>query len=370
MIILTVIAFIVIFSLLVLVHECGHFYAARKAGIKVEEFGIGLPPQAKKLFKDKKGTIYSLNWIPFGGFVRMFGDDSHDPKVLADKRSFASKGIGARSAVILAGVLMNFILAWVLITMGFSIGMKPFLVTDSDLRHGIEQGIVEAKRVFYVHEILPNTPLAATDVKAGDTIVQINDKDVPDAEDLSSILRPNEPVRLTLTRNGKEGVIDLKTNEKGELGFTFSAEYLVQNVKEVRYPVYKAPLVAIKEVGRLSALTVKMLGDVVVSLVAKLTVPEGVAGPVGIAKMTHYFVKQGMMALVQFTALISISLGVINVMPFPALDGGRFLFIIYEVITRRKANAKWESIIHTVGFGHLMLLIVVITWHDILNLLK
>jgi regulator of sigma E protease len=110
------------------------------------------------------------------------------------------------------------------------------------------------------------------------------------------------------------------------------------------------------------------LGNVVVSLVAKFTVPAGVTGPVGIAKMTSYFAKQGFMALVQFTALLSISLGVINIMPFPALDGGRFLFIIYELISRRKANAKWETIIHSIGFALLMLMILAITWNDIVNL--
>jgi len=113
---------------------------------------------------------------------------------------------------------------------------------------------------------------------------------------------------------------------------------------------------------------VKMLGDVIVSVVAKFTVPEGVAGPVGIAKMTHSFAKQGFMALLQFTALISISLGVINVMPFPALDGGRFLFVIYEFISRRRANAKMENVIHTVGFALLMVLIMAITWHDVISL--
>ena len=123
-----------------------------------------------------------------------------------------------------------------------------------------------------------------------------------------------------------------------------------------------------KEVGRLSYLTVDMLGEVVVSLVAKFTVPDTVAGPVGIAKMTHRFAQEGFMALLQFTALISISLGVINIMPFPALDGGRFLFIIFEAISRKRPSPKWEAIIHSVGFVLLMMLIFVITWNDIVNL--
>ena len=139
-------------------------------------------------------------------------------------------------------------------------------------------------------------------------------------------------------------------------------------LKNVKYPIYIAPINAIKIVGKLSYLTVQMLGDVIVSLFKKFAVPDGVAGPVGIAKMTHYFTKQGFMALMQFTALISISLGVINIMPFPALDGGRFLFIIFEFITRKRPNAKWESYIHTTGFALLILLILVITWNDIVNL--
>jgi regulator of sigma E protease len=370
MIILTIIAFIIIFSLLILVHELGHFCMARRAGVKVEEFGIGLPPKAKVLFKDKKSTEYSLNWIPFGGFVRMYGEDSYDPKALKDKKSFASKTILQRTSIILAGVVMNFILAWVLMTIGFSIGMKPFLVTPEDIQKGISAGLVETQQVLYVHEILPGSPLSTTDLKAGDSISEINGNPVPMAENLNTLLKPNEMVKLKVLRDSKDGILEVPTDAEGKLGFVISSEDLIINVKNVRYPVYKAPVEAIKEVGRLSILTVKMLGNVIVSIVAKFTVPEGVAGPVGIAKMTHYFVKQGIMALVQFTALISISLGVINVMPFPALDGGRFLFIIFEVITRRKPNAKWESRIHTIGFGLLMLLIFIITWNDIVKLFK
>jgi regulator of sigma E protease len=368
MIILTIISFVVIFSILILVHELGHFAMARKAGIKVEEFGIGLPPQAKVLHKDKKGTEYSLNWIPFGGFVRMYGEDAADDKILKDKKSFASKTLGQRTSVILAGVFMNFVLAWVLITLGFTFGMKPFLITQEDVQKGIESGIVETQHVIYVHEIEPGSPLSNTDVKPGDAIVAINNAPAPTSENLSSVIYPDSDINLTVLSGSNEYSLDVRANSDGKIGFTVSDEQMVANVETIKYPFYKAPIIAIAEVGRLSVLTVKMLGDVIVSLVAKLTIPDGVAGPVGIATMTHTFVKQGFMALVQFMALISISLGVINVMPFPALDGGRFMFIIFEAITRRKPNAKWEGIIHTVGFAALMLLIFVITWNDIVNL--
>ncbi|MFC1732594.1 RIP metalloprotease [candidate division KSB1 bacterium] len=367
---LTIVAFIIIFSILVLVHEWGHFAAARKSGIKVEEFGLGMPPKAKKLFKDKKGTIYTLNWIPFGGFVRLFGEDSSDPKVLKDKKSFASKGVLSRTFVIVAGVAMNFLLAWVLITIGFTVGMKPFLVTQVDIEQGVESGIVEARKIYYVHDIADESSLSGTDMQKGDYVISVNGFPVNDSLELSEVVKPDSLTTLIYTREDVENTLQVISDEKGKVGMTISLENYVYNVKEVSYPFYIAPVKAISEIGRLSSLTVKMLGKVVVSLVAKLTVPEGVAGPVGIARMTHYFAQQGFMALVQFTALLSISLGVINIMPFPALDGGRFLFIIFEVILRRKPNAKMEAIVHTAGFALLMLLLLVITWNDIWTLLQ
>jgi len=365
---ITIISFIVIFSILVLVHEWGHFTAARKSGIHVEEFGIGLPPRAKKIFKDKKGTIYSLNWIPFGGFVRLFGEDSTDPKILKDKRSFASKSMSKRTAVIVAGVFMNFVLAWVLITFGFIVGMKPFMATQDDIQKGIESGLVDSKKIYYIHEIDPNGALATTDIKTGDYIIKVNNNPVSESMVLNNIIKPNELTTLAYVHDEKESNAQVIANAEGKIGMTISLEDFIININKVRYPFYIAPFKAVSEIWRLSVLTVKTLGNVVVSLVAKFTVPEGVAGPVGIYKMTGMFAKQGLMALAQFTALLSISLGVINIMPFPALDGGRFLFIIYELISRRKANAKWETIIHSIGFALLMLMILAITWNDIVNL--
>jgi len=367
---LTIITFIVVFSLLVLIHEWGHFAAARKAGIKVEEFGLGMPPRAKTMYKDKAGTHYTLNWVPFGGFVRLYGEDSSDPKMLKDEKSFASKTILQRTTVILAGVFMNFLLAWFLISIGFMVGMKPFLVTPSDLEKGIEQGIVVAQKIYYVHEIDADGALSKSSLRSGDYIVAVNGVPVSDTMVLSELIKPNIVNTLTYSHDGQEDELEAVASSEGKLGITISLENFIIDVNEVKYPIYIAPIKALQEVGRLSILTISMLGDVVVSIVAKFTVPEGVAGPVGIARMTHYFVKQGFMAVVQFTALLSISLGVINVMPFPALDGGRFLFIVYEVIARRKPNAQVEAAVHTIGFALLMLLILVITWNDIMKLLS
>ncbi len=367
MFILTLIVFIVIFSALVLVHEWGHFTAARKTGMKVEEFGIGLPPRAKGLFKDKKGTLYTLNWIPFGGFVRLYGEDASDPKVLKDPASYASKSIPKKILVITAGVLMNFLLAWVLISVGFTVGMKPFLVTEADVLAAQEAGLIELQNTIYIHEIQEGSVLTGQGIEEGDLIMTVNGESNLATTDLSNYIQPEQPVVLEVLRGEERLDFIVEANSEGKLGISISDAPLLLNQKKVRYPVHIAAFEAVKEVGRLSYLTVDMLRGVVVSLVAKFTVPEGVAGPLGIYKMTGVYLQEGIVALMQFTALLSISLGVINIMPFPALDGGRFLFIIFEVVTGKRANAKTEAIVHGVGFVLLMLLILVITWKDVLS---
>jgi len=368
MIFLTILTFIIIFSVLVLVHEWGHFYFARRAGIKVEEFGIGLPPRAKAFYKDKKGTVYSFNWIPFGGYVRLYGEDGSDPKVLKSKDSFASKSILSRSMVIVAGVLMNFVLAWFLLTITLTVGTKPIIATESDLQAAIAEGFVEAKEVLYINEILPGAPLGESDLMPGDLVVKVNGMPAPTPDKLSEMLVPGKPAYLTIVRGEREGMLAVMPNDAGQIGVVVSQVPYIVFVKELRYPIYKAPLKAITEVGRLTYLTVDMLGNVVTALLSKLAVPEGVAGPVGIAKLTSQFMQEGIIALLQFVALLSISLGVINIMPFPALDGGRFLFILFEIVSRRRPSAKWESMIHGIGFVLLVLLIFVITWNDIVTL--
>jgi len=364
---ISAVVFIIIFTVLVLVHEWGHFYFARRAGIKVEEFGIGFPPRAKKLFKDKKGTTYSLNWIPVGGYVKLYGEDASDKKALKAKDSFASKSILKRASVIVAGVVMNFVLAWVLITIGLTIGMKPFLVNEGDLAKAQENGLIEMQQVLYVHEIVEGSPLATTDIQPGDLIVEINGQRVKSSE-ISTVIEPGVMTGISAIRDGEMIAISVMPSDDGKLGFSVSDTPYILYIKDLKYPFYQAPIEAVKEVGRLSYLTMDMLGNVIISLVAKFAVPDGVAGPIGIARMTHHFTQQGVMALLQFMALLSISLGVLNIMPFPALDGGRFLFIIFEVALGRRPSAKWESIIHTIGFAMLMLLILIITWNDIVNL--
>jgi len=370
-IIISIIAFILIFSILILVHEWGHFKMARRAGIKVEEFGIGLPPRAKAIYKDKKGTIYSLNWIPFGGYVRLYGEDSSDPKALKASDSFASKTKWQRTKVILAGVVMNFILAWLLLTIGFTIGMKP-IITPDQVPDAEAMGLATVEEYIYIDSIDENSSLNEAGFLPGDMLTQVDGQPVVNLQELAPLLTSAETVTLTASRlvGDQTQVItgEVVVNEGGKLGITAQNAQIIDPIL-VKLPVHKAAWHSVEEVGRLSYLTVDLLGDVVVNIVGKFTVPDNVAGPVGIFQMTQQFTAEGFVAILQFMALLSISLGVINVMPFPALDGGRFLFILFEIIARKRPNARWEAMIHGVGFILLIGLILLITWNDIHRLI-
>ncbi|HLG25701.1 MAG TPA: site-2 protease family protein, partial [Candidatus Gracilibacteria bacterium] len=201
---LTVVAFLVIFSVLVLIHEWGHFFVARKAGIKVEEFGFGLPP---RIWGKKKGeTLYSINAIPFGGFVRLLGEDSRDPKALKDKRSFASKPARVRIAVIVAGVFMNFVLAWLLLTIGFTFGIQPLLVNGDEVLAGINDGMIKTRQGIIIKEVKDLSPASQSGLQPGDRIISVNGIDADSsvsADPLKAQMALAEkPLRLDVERDG------------------------------------------------------------------------------------------------------------------------------------------------------------------------
>lgn len=368
--IFTAIAFIIIFSALVLIHEIGHFFAARKAKIKVEEFGLGLPPRAKTLWKDKMGTIFSLNWIPFGGFVKMLGEDATDPKLIQDPNSFANKSIWQRFSVIVAGVTMNFILAIFLFTIAFIIGMKPFILSEADFKKEYLNGNIIGTPQIIVNEIQTGSPAENAGLKKEDLILKINNQDILFAEEVSLLQKEQTSVVYTIQRGEDVLDISLQPNQAGKVGIGLSAGFDIIEIKKIQYPFYQAPWEAIKISAKISVLTVQMFGDLLINL-TQFIMPKDVAGPVGIVQMTHKIVELGeFVELIKFAALLSVSLAVINILPFPALDGGRLLFIIYEAIFRRKASAELEATIHGFGYLFLMGLILIITWNDLDRLLN
>ncbi len=370
-ILFTIIVFIVIFTIIVLVHEAGHFLAARKVGIRVEEFGLGFPPRALKLFRDKKGTLFSLNWIPFGGFVKMYGEDSVDPKLTAEKNSFIGKTKWQRTVVICAGVFMNFLLGVLLLTTVFTIGSEPFILSHEDFDRHVALGNIVSEDGVLIQNVLKESVAEKTGFLAGDVILTVNGEKVSSGEEVVAITQNFKKKKLQyhLMRDKKEFLLEAVIPDEGRIGIDIASVPLIKEIKKIKLPVHEAFVESVKEAGRLSWTTVVMLGDVIKGLISKFHLSDNIAGPIGIAQMTHNVSQQGLTALMKFMALISVSLATINILPFPALDGGRFLFIVFEFFRGKRANAKWEAVIHSIGFIFLMILIAAITYKDILRLI-
>ncbi len=373
MYILSIIVFLIIFSVIVLIHELGHFASARRHGVKVEEFGLGLPPKAKTLWKDKKDCEYTLNWIPFGGFIKMEGEDEANEKVIKTKGSFANKSILARMEIILAGVIMNFLLALVILTVLFTIGTKPILLNIESVEENIEKGLIILDEGLPIIEVQEG-PAKEAGLLKDDIVLEINDIKIGNSEQIIELQKPNTVSKYKILRE-KEGVgeeifFNIKANEEGKIATVFSSMPSFKEIKNISFPVHKAFLYSLKTSGDIAKVTVEAFKNLVVRIITKAEVPANVSGPVGIFSMTHEIVSKGNIdALFKFVALLSLSLAIMNVLPIPALDGGRFIFLLIEAIIRKPIKPSWEARIHSVSFILLLLLIFVVTGHDIYRII-
>lgn len=368
-VLISIVAFLFIFSLLILIHEFGHFYAARKCGVKVEEFGMGLPPRAKGLWKDRKGTLFSLNWIPFGGFVRMFGEDSHDETLRGKEGSFSSKSVWQRTLIILGGVFMNFLLGYVLMVYLLASGAGPFVLSQDDLSYYKDSGVLVTNDVVEVIGFSDTSVADDEGLTQGDYLVSLDGQRVSTAEDVVNIVqeKKGEEVSVELLRDEEEKSLALTVSAEGTLGIEIRDFPMIEEVNPV--PFGDSLVISAQDTARLSWYTMKMFGNVLFTLVTSAEVSDQVSGPVGIAQLTHSATQKGFDDVIRLIVLLSLSLGAINVLPIPALDGGRFLSIFFEVFTGRRPNAEWEARIHAVGFLLLITLIFVITYKDIVRLI-
>lgn len=389
---LTIIIFLLILSLLVIVHEWGHFYTARKCGMKVYEFGLGFPPRIGGIYKDPKtgkwksvsgsgkgslketvggderieeypSTLYSFNWLPLGGFVKIKGESG---EAATDKDSFAHHKPWKRLVVLVAGVTMNIVLAAVLLAVGFMIGLP------SDVTEGIPEGatVVREQRVV-VQQVLKDSPADVAGLEFGDAIVSIADQEVRKSTDVPNIISQIGAQEVTVefmraeetkTTQLTPGVIEKAEDDTPRAGV------LLVDTAVVRYPWY---------VSLWKGVVAAVLGLINIFiaffiLIKNLILGKGLAfevsGPVGIASIVGQSARLGINYLINVTAMISLSLAAINILPIPALDGGRALFVIIEKITGRPVPMRYEQTAHTIGFILLMLLIVVVTWRDIVGL--
>lgn len=367
MLLLSILAFVVIFSFLVLIHEWGHFAAARFFGVKVEEFGLGLPPRAATLGFDRKGTRYSLNWLPLGGFVRMKGEDSLDSAARKTRDSFAAKPVWQRMIIICAGVFVNFVGALVLLTIVFWLG-RQVLITPADIpdfqaQQPQAQIISQAPAGLLISQILPDSAAAGTELRAFDLITAIDGQPTDSFESFQAAVqaRAGQPVELAVRRRELDLKIVAMPGADGRLGVALAGPF---EMLQVQYSLLDAPVQAARETVRMTGQIVAGVGDLAAKLVREQELPADIGGPVAIARETHYRATDPV-ALLQFAAMLSLTLAVFNILPIPALDGGRFVFLAIEAIIRRRPNPKLETAIHSLGYLAVLALIFAVTWRDI-----
>lgn len=353
--ILTITIFILVLGLLIFVHECGHFIAAKKAGIKVEEFAFGFPP---RIFSKKKGeTIYSINLIPLGGYVKLYGEEG---KHLSDPKSFYAKSSRARLAVIISGVLMNLVLGWLLFSIGYSFGLPLTSIKAEDIPNAkISSEIV-------VSDIIENSSADKAKISRGDIIVGADSQVFTKAEELQEFTKNNLGKQTTFSIK-KYGLIKkisviLSDDQEAPLGVA------ILESEKIKVPFWQAPWVALKEVFSLIKLIIVTIVGFFAILFSTGKAEQVGVGPVGIWFIFQSATKLGLAYIIQLTALISVNLGIINILPFPALDGGRLIFWLIEIIRRKRVTPRIEGIVHTIGFVLLLAVLALITFRDITNL--
>lgn len=360
----TVLLFLFVLSVVVMVHEWGHFIVCRRNGIRVEEFSFGLPPRAKVLWTDRHGTKFCLGWIPLGGYVRPLGEDEEG--TAKQPGSFGSKSVWVRMRMVLAGIVMNFVLAFALLWGLYMVGTQPIFLSEEDYI-----GAVERQEVHVVHkgiqvsEVQRDGAASAAGFVAGDVIVRFEGEEMPTMKRLLEVsdgLKGQEVV-YGLLRDGEVVDVRLRLSDEGRIGVTIAD---ITSMDDVKYPPVKAFGIAAYQTVRLTEYSVRSFGSLLGSLVAGDGIPEDIGGPVRIAFIAREFLEHGFKEFLKFVAFLSVTLGAINVLPIPALDGGRFLFLLAEALLGRPVSEKWEGRIHLFGFVLLIVLAVAVTYKDVL----
>lgn len=366
-VLVSALAFFFLITGLILIHELGHFFMARKAGVEVEEFGFGLPPRAKTVFT-WRGTAFTLNWIPFGGFVRLKGENGDDSERMAPG-SFARASILSRSLILIAGVAMNFLLAFLIFLFGFSAGKWiPTYLSLEDMEAAADRGEINMDLGVLIDDVLAGGGAEDAGIAKGSLLVSIDGQPVERAEDV---------MRL---QQGKSRVTYAYTSGMNSTGATLTTAVVVEEGKTGVYlrtvPVHvSAPArsfvdsvsLSARETGLVTSQTVVGIAKLFTSLAQRGQVPEGVTGIVGIAQLTYTSVQEGFMVYLRLVALLSLSLAVLNILPFPALDGGRLLFVLSEIFIKQ-GSRRVEIITNTVGFGILLFVILLVTLYDVFRL--
>ena len=347
---------IVLFVLLVVVHEYGHFIAARRSGVEVEEFGIGFPPQAKVLTK-KNGTKYTLNWLPLGGFVKLKGenDSAREPG------SFGAAKFSQKTKIIAAGVCMNFLAAAVIFTIVAFIGM-PRLV---DNQFQVKSDAKVVRQEVFAGFVQDKSPASSIGLQVSDQIKSIAGVPIMSSQQLSNTTKKfgGKTVQVTYVREGQAYTksVKLRDNPKeGNFGVSPGERTLVRST-------WSAPIVGIGTTVQFSVETLKGLAAAVGSLFAghASEASASVTGPVGIVVVLKDLAKQGLVFVLFLIGVISVSLAVMNLLPIPALDGGRLFVMALFRAMHKPLTKETEERIHGTGMVALLVLAALITVIDI-----
>ena len=339
---LGIIVVVIFISVFIIVHELGHFLTAKKFGLWVQEFGFGLPP---KIWGKKKGeTVYSINALPFGGFVKIYGEDQEDKDEILSKenklRNFSFLPIWKRIIIIAAGVVMNFILGWILIAIVFSIGIP---------------------QAVFITDVKANSPTAESGILSNDKLI-----DFKTTKDFISFIDQHrgQKINLKIERAGKAMEISLVPRKNPPVGEGALGVALI-DAGQPKMNVFKAVGESLKSAFQIFSMIYVAILNLIKAVFLGQGSLAGLTGPVGIVKITGQVSKLGIVYLFQLLALISLNLAAINIFPFPALDGGRILFLIIEKIKGSPLPVKFERYANAVGLALLLFLMVLITIKDI-----
>jgi regulator of sigma E protease len=357
---LAIFAVVPVLGFLIFIHELGHFLAAKWMGVRVLEFGFGYPPRMIKMF-ERGGVEYTLNWLPFGGFVRMEGEDVYEE----DPQALPNVAPWRRIIVMLAGPFMNLVTAVVIFAILMMAGAPTFT------------GDAQSTPV-QIMAVAPDSPAQQAGLQAGDIITAIDGQTVVGLDAVIKSINENagKEIEVVVRRGDEEVTTTLRPRlpeeipaGQGATGVQIQPYFSAENVEIVKYGPIEAIIGGFRQTWNTIVLMIAGLVQLIRGLISpNVPSPEGgVGGLVAIGRITAEVAKQGWRDLLNLTAFLSINLAILNLLPIPALDGGRIMFALAEMISRRRIPPEKEALIHFAGFVILIGFMIIVTFMDISN---